>query len=139
LGDSISLHYGPFLKERLSGVAVIDSKADYAEALENLDLPSGANGGDSSTVERFLQHLVKDRPGKPDWLILNCGLHDLKSVAAEAGWPATDLHRFTRSLPGNPFCDHVHFTPAVREQQAAYLTGSIALLFNLPPSRRPGA
>src|SRR5690606_2775494 len=39
---------------------------------------NGANGGDSRMVLAYLNAKVKDRGFKPDVLMLNCGLHDIK-------------------------------------------------------------
>ena len=50
VGDSISIQYGPFLEQMLSGRIAYARKgsedATMAEALRNLDIPVGANGGD---------------------------------------------------------------------------------------------
>ncbi len=79
IGDSISIHYGPFLKKYLGGLIEYSRKEGEEEALLNLDRPQGANGGDSSMVLDFL-NAKKSAGGIPaDVLLLNCGLHDIKS------------------------------------------------------------
>jgi hypothetical protein len=51
------------------------------------------------------------------------------SVMKKAGIPSIDLYRFTISLCEQPedlehlYRDHVHFTPTVSQNQAAYLAG----------------
>jgi lysophospholipase L1-like esterase len=82
LGDSISIQYGPHLEAQLKG------KMDYArkhaedEALMNLDEPGDANGGDSSRVLDFLRFSAKNGTINADLLLLNCGLHDIKTDPA---------------------------------------------------------
>jgi lysophospholipase L1-like esterase len=81
LGDSISIHYGPFLKQYLKGRFKYARKRGNQKALENLDVPTGANGGDSSMVLRYLAANKKHReiPAPVDYLLINCGLHDIKT------------------------------------------------------------
>jgi len=79
LGDSISLHYGPYLETALRGVMDYARKEGDEEALLNLDRPQGSNGGDSSLVLSFLQGKVASGGIDADLLLLNCGLHDVKT------------------------------------------------------------
>ncbi|MDF2922852.1 MAG: Lipolytic protein family [Paenibacillaceae bacterium] len=78
LGDSISLHYGPDLQAALAGKYRFVRKEGQAEAMQNLDIPIGGNGGDSSRVLDYL--LQREAAGhlREDLLLLNCGLHDVK-------------------------------------------------------------
>lgn len=48
-------------------------------------------------------------------------------IMAEAGIPSIDLNTFTSHLGDNNelYCDHVHFTDRVREQQAAFIAGHL--------------
>lgn len=78
LGDSISMHYGPFLKAMLEGVFRYDRKGGAGESLIDLEKPAGANGGDSSVVLAYLQWL-RDGGRKLDILLVNCGLHDIRT------------------------------------------------------------
>jgi lysophospholipase L1-like esterase len=78
IGDSISIHYGPFLKQYLNGVMAYARKEGDAEAVLNLDKPQGANGGDSSMVLAFLKALLAAGGLDSDLLLVNCGLHDIK-------------------------------------------------------------
>lgn len=75
VGDSISQHYGPYLQTYLSGMLDYSRKegmpGDPAE-------PSGSNGGDSSLVLRYLRACA-ERGCHWDYLLLNCGLHDIKT------------------------------------------------------------
>lgn len=78
VGDSISIQYGPYLKQYLSGVIGYARKEGEAEALLNLDKPQGANGGDSSMVLAFVKALAAAGGVDADLLLVNCGLHDIK-------------------------------------------------------------
>ncbi|MDR3218008.1 MAG: SGNH/GDSL hydrolase family protein [Dysgonamonadaceae bacterium] len=78
IGDSISVQYWPYLKEYLSGWAELERKTDDGQAEKNLDVPAGANGGDSRMVVEFLRSKFKDPAFRPNYLLLNCGLHDIK-------------------------------------------------------------
>jgi len=52
------------------------------EALLDLDHPQGANGGDSSMVLAFLTETARGGGIDADLLLLNCGLHDIKTDPA---------------------------------------------------------
>jgi lysophospholipase L1-like esterase len=79
IGDSISIHYGPYLEQYLNGVIEYERKDGTEEALKNLDIPQGANGGDSSMVLKYLEARANNAPIVADYLLLNCGLHDIKT------------------------------------------------------------
>jgi lysophospholipase L1-like esterase len=78
VGDSISIQYGPYLEKYLEGTVSYDRKRDDGQAEKNLDVPVGANGGDSRMVLEYLKIKVNEPAFKPDYLVLNCGLHDIK-------------------------------------------------------------
>lgn len=80
IGDSISVRYGPSLETFLSPDITYARKSGLKDALKDLDVPEGANGGDSAMVLEYLTH--NDRHGEianGDVLIINCGLHDIKT------------------------------------------------------------
>lgn len=79
IGDSISVHYGQYLKKYMNGIIEYERKDGSEEALKNLDIPQGANGGDSSRVLEYLKARADKDPINADYLILNCGLHDIKT------------------------------------------------------------
>ncbi|WP_257669409.1 SGNH/GDSL hydrolase family protein [Parapedobacter tibetensis] len=85
IGDSISIQYGPYLQEYLKGIAQLERKEDDGSAAKNLDIPTGANGGDSRMVLAYLKKKAADPDFKPDYLLLNCGLHDIKRDVNGAG------------------------------------------------------
>jgi len=73
VGDSISIHYGPYLQTMLTGVMTYSRKTAPDGSL---DEAGAANGGDSSLVLAYLRAVQPDRPF--DILLVNCGLHDIK-------------------------------------------------------------
>jgi len=79
IGDSISIQYGPYLKNALTGFFDYDRKRDQGQAVTDLDNPVGANGGDSSRVLEYLTELSKQTDFQTDYLLVNCGLHDIKT------------------------------------------------------------
>lgn len=79
IGDSISIQYGPYLQRYLSGFMHYDRKGDDSEKNVGLAEPRGANGGDSSMVLRFVEAAEKAGGLGADVLVLNCGLHDIKT------------------------------------------------------------
>lgn len=76
IGDSISMQYGPYLEAALAGRFRYDRKRGENGDLDN---PSGANGGDSGRVLAYLRGLAEAGDFHADWLLINCGLHDLKT------------------------------------------------------------
>lgn len=79
IGDSISIQYGPYLERALRGIMTYARKEGEAEALLNLENPQGANGGDSSMVLSYLRARLTAGGIDADLLLLNCGLHDIKT------------------------------------------------------------
>ncbi|MFS4416668.1 SGNH/GDSL hydrolase family protein [Maribacter sp. 2307ULW6-5] len=82
IGDSISIQYGPYLKNSLNGFFEYDRKRDDGQALKDLDNPVGANGGDSKMVLDYLKKLQDSVGFATDYLVINCGLHDIKTKPA---------------------------------------------------------
>jgi lysophospholipase L1-like esterase len=78
---------------------------DYArkegeeEALLNLDNPCGANGGDSSMVLSFLNGKANAGGINADLLLLNCGLHDIKTKP-DTGAKQVTLEKYRENLAG---------------------------------------
>lgn len=80
IGDSISIQYGSSFETYLSPDITYARKSGLNDALKDLDVPQGANGGDSAMVLEYLAH--NDRHGEignGDLLVINCGLHDVKT------------------------------------------------------------
>ncbi len=73
VGDSISIHYGPYLQAMLTEVMAYSRKTGPNGSLDDT---SAANGGDSALVLAYLRTLRPDR--RFDVLLVNCGLHDIR-------------------------------------------------------------
>lgn len=84
IGDSISIQYGPYLQKALAADFDYARKGGEEEALRNLDIACGANGGDSTMVRSYLESLTGCAEFCPDILLVNCGLHDIKIDAETA-------------------------------------------------------
>ena len=76
LGDSISIHYNPYL---IPATEQFDwmTKKGRAEALKDLDKPIGENGGTSRACLEFLRDEEARDALHYDYLLFNCGLHDI--------------------------------------------------------------
>lgn len=86
IGDSISMQYGPQL-ERFLGPGWRYDRKRGTEDIE-ADTPAwrqGANGGDSDRVLAWLRERCAADDFRPDVLLFNCGLHDLKLDADAPG------------------------------------------------------
>ncbi len=79
VGDSISMQYGPYLEEYFQGVAGYQRKTDNAGLDPEVGVPQGPNGGDSRMVLEYLKKKLSDPAFHPDYVLLNCGLHDIKT------------------------------------------------------------
>jgi lysophospholipase L1-like esterase len=97
LGDSISIHYGPYLKQYLNGKMLYSRKGDIRKAEENLDVAQGANGGDSSNVCSYLESCAASGGINADILLLNCGLHDIKT-SPETGEKQIPIEQYRKNL-----------------------------------------
>jgi len=81
LADSISLHYGPYLRDFLAPVFHYDRKGGNAPA-GDLNQVSVANGGNSRDCLRYLTEMLPSIAAGNDLLLFNCGLHDIKTTDA---------------------------------------------------------
>lgn len=93
VGDSISQHYGPYLQTYLTGIFDYSRKEGMpGDPTE----PNGSNGGDSSLLLRYL-HACQERGLRWDYLLLNCGLHDIKTDPA-TGAKQVPLPQYEQNL-----------------------------------------
>ncbi len=99
IGDSISIQYGPYLQQALQGIMRYSRKEGETEAILNLDNPQGANGGDSTMVLAFLRGLQKKGGLDADLLLVNCGLHDIKTHP-QTGQRQVPLEQYAENLRG---------------------------------------
>jgi hypothetical protein len=97
IGDSISIQSGPYLEKYVQGVWLYERKSDDGQAAKNLDVPVGANGGDSRMVLEYLRLKLKDKDFRPALLLLNCGLHDIKRNA-QTNALQVDAESYRRNL-----------------------------------------
>jgi lysophospholipase L1-like esterase len=77
IGDSVSIHYGPYLKKMLKNKFEYDRKRGIEQALTDLDSPVGPNAGDSRMIFEYLAEEY-EKNTKYDILLINCGLHDVR-------------------------------------------------------------
>lgn len=80
IGDSISMQYGPYLQRYLQGVFSYNRKGGIETSLTDIEIPKEANGGDSAMVLLYLQTIAKSKAFGADVILLNCGLHDIKTT-----------------------------------------------------------
>jgi lysophospholipase L1-like esterase len=107
VGDSISQHYGPYLGDYLAGTLDYSRKEGMPG---DPDDANGANGGDSSAVLRYL-NACKERGYHWDYLLLNCGLHDLR----------TDASTGTKQIPPDAYRTNLMAITAVARTLAAHV------------------
>ena len=97
LGDSISLHYNPILIPATADKYDWETKPGRAEALKNLDIPVDANGGTSKSVLSFLRDEEARDALHYDYLLFNCGLHDIVQ-AQKGGEMRVDAGNYHKNL-----------------------------------------
>ncbi|MGI5841386.1 MAG: SGNH/GDSL hydrolase family protein [Patescibacteria group bacterium] len=79
IGDSVSVDYGTYLCRYLRETFQYSRKQGTNEVAWNHGVAMGANGGDSSLVLKYLcSNYCHKEISKVDYLLLNCGLHDIK-------------------------------------------------------------
>jgi hypothetical protein len=95
LGDSISMQYGPHLQALLPAAWRYDRKGGAGTDGSSPDDIHRANGGDSAMVLAWLKDRIATDDFRPDLLLLNCGLHDIKHAVADGPCqvPAKDYRR----------------------------------------------
>ena len=99
VGDSISVGYSPHLQKMTEGVfQFYGRKTGMEEALKDLDIPLGSNIGDSGMVLNYLQTMLTKSDWRPEILILNCGLHDIKTVNGSIQIPLEDYRRNLKDI-----------------------------------------
>jgi lysophospholipase L1-like esterase len=83
VGDSISMQYGPHLERFVAGAFTYARKGGpEMEAVRRTGLMQDANGGDSAAVLAYLEAVAAAGAVSADVLLLNCGLHDIKTDPA---------------------------------------------------------
>ncbi|MFH1762424.1 MAG: SGNH/GDSL hydrolase family protein [bacterium] len=100
LGDSISIHYGPYLSELFKNNFDYSRKGDIEIDPDN---PTHLgddrnNGGDSRLVLEYLTGLFKSRGFDYNYLLLNCGLHDIKQKHGNCQIPLPDYDKNLQNI-----------------------------------------
>ena len=96
IGDSVSVHYGPYLEKMVGEKFDYKRRNDIDKALENLDVPQGANAGNSNMVLKYLEYEF-NKGTTYDILLVNCGLHDIR-VDRETGNNEVDIWTYEKNL-----------------------------------------
>jgi len=122
VGDSISVGYSPYLQKFTEGIfQFYCRKTGMEEAMKNLDIPLGSNIGDSSMVSNYLDTMLTKSDWRPEIILLNCGLHDIKTINGVIQIPLEDYRCNLKSIIGllSGKCIHVVWvrtTPVEDEQ-----------------------
>lgn len=82
IGDSISMHYGPQLADFTAHCFQYGRKTGEESWLPATIREQGGNGGDSTAVLTYLLAAREADAIHADILLLNCGLHDIRSDPA---------------------------------------------------------
>jgi len=96
-GDSISLQYGPYLTRYLKGLAECAPLKNAQGPDEDGEMPWGANCGDSMRVIKFLREKEEAGGIDADVMLVNCGLHDIKTDPA-TGRKQVPLNEYRENL-----------------------------------------
>ena len=91
IGDSISAYYWPFLDRYLLG----RFRLGWRTGLEPNVLQG--RGCDTATVLTYVRAMAADATWRPNYVLLNCGLHDLKTDPA-TGAKTVPLEEYSRNL-----------------------------------------
>jgi lysophospholipase L1-like esterase len=150
IGDSISVQYSPFLREFLEPEWECRLPSGREEALANLDIAVGANGGDSHRLLSLVREIVKSEAPAGSIFAFNCGLHDIRRDRETKALqvPLEDYTNNLRSMADllkdsawqpvwittTPVDDHTHnvanyfTTLRFREDEQTYRRASISLM-----------
>jgi lysophospholipase L1-like esterase len=82
IGDSISMHYGSHLAAMTAHRYAYERKTGEEAWLPEAIREQGGNGGDSRAVLAYLQAAQATGALHADILLLNCGLHDIRTNPA---------------------------------------------------------
>ena len=98
VGDSISIYYTPDLTDDLAGIANLSRKMSATP--ESIEVQLGdpnVQGGDSRMVLTFLHDRYRSIAFRPQVVLVNCGLHDVKHDP-KTGIIAVDLQEYEANL-----------------------------------------
>lgn len=97
LGDSISVHYAPFLLEKLEGKRECYFRDGLEKAKENLDIPQAGNSGDTRRLLVYIKSRAQEGTLNFDKVCFNAGLHDIKTDI-NSGEKAISLTEYRQNL-----------------------------------------
>ncbi|MDR3577804.1 MAG: SGNH/GDSL hydrolase family protein [Anaerolineaceae bacterium] len=98
VGDSISIYYTPALKDDLAGMANLSRKMSVQPETIPVQLGDpNVQGGDSRMVLQYLQSRYQNSGFKPETVLINCGLHDIKRDQ-KTGKVAVDAKEYESNL-----------------------------------------
>ncbi|HAI13221.1 MAG TPA: hypothetical protein DCM28_16045 [Phycisphaerales bacterium] len=102
IGDSISIHYFPTLKQAMGqGIDWVDRTPDLIERSQvDLDEPAVVNCGDSNRALNILTKVMQREGDRIDMVLANCGLHDIKRFLGSDGCQVvlTDYQRNVQQM-----------------------------------------
>lgn len=94
IGDSISLHYEPYLRDFIDDYYEYDRKGELLErSVNSFDKISG----DSGMLLSYLKEQAES-DFSTDVLMLNCGLHDIKIYKDNGNKPKISLDEYKKNL-----------------------------------------
>lgn len=97
VGDSICIDYCKYLRKYLDKGTQLVTKSGVAEAYKNLDIATGANGGDSARVLEYVTDLENKNIIDFDFFFFNCGLHDIKRNELDGKYQV-DVSKYKENL-----------------------------------------
>lgn len=100
VGDSISIFYGVYLRQYLDARFHYDRKGGPVQPAGDMEMHNDANGGDSGMVLAYLKDRLQAGRLDCDILLLNCGLHDIKTdpVSGEKQVPLAQYKENLRAI-----------------------------------------
>jgi lysophospholipase L1-like esterase len=97
IADSISMHYGPYLAAYTGHAYRYARKSGEEAWLPETIRAQGGNGGDSTAVLAYLRAAQATGALRPDLLLLNCGLHDIRTDPA-SGAKQVPIDQYAENL-----------------------------------------
>ncbi|MDE1176030.1 MAG: SGNH/GDSL hydrolase family protein [Edaphobacter sp.] len=81
VGDSISIYYTPFLQSDVANIYSFSRKTSpKPESIAQQLSDPEVQGGNSRMVLEYLQKRYEQEDFRPDVVLINCGLHDIKRI-----------------------------------------------------------
>lgn len=97
VGDSVYVQYSPYLRAALPATFNYQRNENLEQAMTNLDVPQGANGGDSRRCLGIFEKAMARPDFEANVILFNCGLHDIKQPTG-GGPMQVPLAEYTANL-----------------------------------------